>query len=244
MHRPCSVLITLFLILFPPASFAEVLMVGFGTHKPPYVYENENKGLEYELVEAALADAGIEINAYYAPLERLHRMLANKELHAMATTNETSGVIAHYSQVYIEYHNVAVSLQRNHIRLETIADLQGHSISAFQRARFLLGPRFLAMTAANTRYREEARQITRNLLLYAGRVDVMIGDRRIIRAFNGDIADRVDISQPVTEHTLFPPTGYRMGFVNRSVRDRFDQGLSAIHADGRYQAITQRYEQF
>ncbi|MFT6430711.1 MAG: polar amino acid transport system substrate-binding protein [Halopseudomonas sp.] len=96
MHRPCSVLIIFFLILFPPASFAEVLMVGFGTHKPPYVYEGENKGLEYELVEAALADAGIEIHGYYAPLEGLHRMLANKEPHAMATTNETSGVIAYY----------------------------------------------------------------------------------------------------------------------------------------------------
>jgi polar amino acid transport system substrate-binding protein len=231
-------------MFFPSAGFAEVLMVGFGTHKPPYVYEDENRGLEYELVEAALADAGIEINAYYAPLERLHRMLANKELHAMASTNETSGVAAHYSQVYIEYHNVAVSLQRNSIRLDTVEDLQDHSISAFQRARFLLGPRFQTMTAANTRYREEARQITRNLLLYAGRVDVMIGDRRIMRAFNGDIADRVDVSQPVTEHALFAPTGYRMGFIDRSMRDRFDQGLVAIHADGRYRAITRRYEQF
>lgn len=71
---------------------------------------------------------------------------------------------------------MAVSLQCNHIHLGTIDDLQGHSISAFQRARYLLGPRFLAMTEANARYREEARQITRNLLLYAGRVDVMIGD--------------------------------------------------------------------
>ncbi len=244
MSRPCNAFFLVMMAMLPSSGFAEVLLVGFGTHKPPYVFEGEDKGLEYELVEAALADAGVEMKPYYAPLERLHRMLGNQELHAMASTNETSGVAAHYSRIYIEYQNVALSLQRNNIRLETIEDLQSHSISAFQRARFVLGPGFQAMTAANARYREEARQVTRNLLLYAGRVDVMIGDRRIIRAFNTDVADRVDVSQPVTEHALFAPTGYRVGFVDRSMRDRFDQGLVALRADGRYQAITRRYEQY
>jgi hypothetical protein len=35
-----------------------------------------------------------------------------------------------------------------------------------------------------------------------------------------------------------------MDFTNRSVRESCDQGLSAIHTDGSYHAITQRYEQF
>lgn len=221
--------------------FAERLVVGFGTHKPPYVFENEDSGLEYELVEAALSHAGLKMKPYYAPLERLHRMLQYQELDAMASTNQTSGVNAHYSDIYIEYQNIAVSLRRNNIDLRSVDDLKGYSVSAFQRARYVLGPRFQAMTAANPRYREEPRQITRNLLLYAGRVDVMIGDRRIMRAFNDDIVDRVDVTQPVTEHTLFPPTGYRVGFVNADTRDRFDQGLAAIRANGRYQAIIQRY---
>jgi hypothetical protein len=34
------------------------------------------------------------------------------------------------------------------------------------------------------------------------------------------------------------------GFIDRSMRDRFDQGLVVIHADGRYRAINRRYEQF
>ena len=32
---------------------AEELSVGFGTHKPPYVFERENKGLEFDIVVAA-----------------------------------------------------------------------------------------------------------------------------------------------------------------------------------------------
>lgn len=244
MPRICT---TVFLALFalaPASSLADVLIVGFGTHKPPYVFENESRGLDYELVEAALGEVGIEMQPYYAPLERLHRMLQYQELDAMATTNQTSGVTAHYSAVYIDYQNVAVTLQHRDIRLERIEDLGNYSISAFQRARFVLGPRFGKMAAANALYREEARQITRNLLLYAGRVDVMIGDRRIIGAFNSDIADRVDISQPVTEHSLFPPTRYRVGFVDAAMQTRFDQGLAAIRANGRYREITQRYADY
>ncbi|GGC87959.1 substrate-binding periplasmic protein [Halopseudomonas salina] len=241
MTRPVITFLTLMAVLLSPRSFAEVVVVGFGTHKPPYVFEYDGSGLEYELIEAALEHVGLEMEPYYSPLERLHRMLQYRELGAMATTNQTSGVDAHYSEIYIEYENVAVTLQNRNIQLGAIEDLGGYSISAFQRARFVLGPRFGKMTAANSRYREEARQITRNLLLYAGRVDVMIGDRRIIRAFNSEIADRVDVSQPVTEHFLFPPTGYRVGFVDAAIRDRFDQGLAAIRSNGRYELITQRY---
>ncbi len=244
MSRFTPMLCKLVLAVLPSSSFAEAVVVGFGTHKPPYVFELEERGLEYELVEAALEHAGLEMQPYYAPLERLHRMLQYRELGAMASTNQTSGVEAHYSGVYMEYQNVAVTLQQRKIRLDSIDDLEGYSISAFQRASFVLGPVFRAMTEGNPQYREEARQITRNLLLYSGRVDVMIGDRRIIRAFNREIVDRVDVSQPVTEHFLFPPTGYRVGFVDAAIRDRFNEGLIAIQGNGQYQAITQRYEDY
>lgn len=229
------------LLVLPSGAYAESVLVGFGTHKPPYVLEQQDSGLEYELVEAALAQAGLQMKPYYAPLERLHRMLQHQELDAMASTNRTSGVEAHYSDIYIEYQNVAVSLRHRNIQLDAIDDLKAYSVSAFQRARFVLGPEFNRMSSANPRYREEARQVTRNLLLYAGRIDVMIGDRRIMQAFNTEIADRVDVNQPVTEHRLFPPTGYRVGFVDPALRDRFDQGLAAIRSDGRYQTIDRRY---
>jgi len=244
MHRHYLTFLLVILLLWSRAGFAAPLLVGFGTHKPPYVFEDEDSGLDYELVEAAMAQAGLEMKPHYAPLERLHRMLQHQELDAMATTNQTSGVSAHYSYIYIEYQNIAVTLKHRNITLDTVGDLAGYSISAFQRARFVLGPEFTTMTAKNPRYREEARQITRNLLLYAGRVDVMIGDRRIIRAFNSEIADRVDVSQPVTEHSLFPPTGYRVGFADAALRDRFDKGLDAIRANGQYRAITRRYEAY
>ena len=234
----------LLLCLGAAPALGESFKVGFGTDKPPYIFEGEARGLEYDIVLAAFAQQQREVQPYHAPLERLHRMLERGELDAITSTNTTSGIPAHYSAIYLEYQNVAVSLAARNVQLTGIEDLGLYSVSAFQRARFLLGDEFRSMALNNRRYREEARQVTRNMLLYAGRVDVMIGDRRIFRAFDPVVADRVDIHQPVVEHDLFPPTGYRVGFVRDADRDLFDQGLAAIIDSGEYQRIEARYAEY
>lgn len=220
---------------------AEVLHVGFGTHKPPYVFEGEPRGLEYELVDRAAHNAGFEVTAYYAPIERLHLMLRRGEIDAITTTHERSGVEAFYSDVYIHYHNVAVALASRGYRIERIADLGQYSVSAFQRARVLLGAEFERMAMNNPRYREEALQINRNRLLYSGRADVVVGDKRIILQLNREVADQVDVTQPLSWFELFPPTPYRVGFRLDEQRRRFDQGLRLLRESGEYQRIEQRY---
>tara|TARA_Y100001951_G_scaffold67635_1_gene54572 strand:+ start:31300 stop:32025 length:726 start_codon:yes stop_codon:yes gene_type:complete len=220
---------------------ADVLHVGFGTHKPPYIYEGERRGLEYELIERAAQNAGFEVTVYYAPMERLHLMLRRGEIDAIATTHQRSGVKAYYSQTYIYYHNVAVALARRGYRIEHIADLGNYSVSAFQRARLLLGPEFERMALNNPRYREEALQINRNRLLYSGRVDVVVGDKRILRYFNREVADQVDVTQALSWFEMFPPTPYRVGFRLDRQRQRFDEGLRKLRESGEYQRIEQRY---
>ncbi|MDP9941004.1 substrate-binding periplasmic protein [Ectopseudomonas alcaliphila] len=220
---------------------AQVLHVGFGTHKPPYVFEGEPRGLEYELVDGAARNAGFEVTAYYAPMERLHLMLRRGEIDAITTTHERSGVEAFYSDIYIQYHNAAVALAKRGYQIEHIADLGNYSVSAFQRARVLLGPEFERMAMNNPRYREEALQINRNRLLYSGRTDVVVGDKRIIRYLDREVDDQVDVSQPLAWFEIFPPTLYRVGFRRDEQRRRFDEGLRMLRESGEYQRIEQRY---
>ena len=230
------------LLWFVTSAQAERLNVGFGTHKPPYVFEGEPRGLEYDLVNQAARHAGFELDAHYAPMERLHLMLRRGEIDAIATTHERSGVEAFYSDIYIHYHNAAVALAKRGYRIERIADLRGHSISTFQRARWLLGEEFQRMAEHNPDYREEAQQINRNRLLYSGRVDVVVGDRRIIRYFDAEVAGQVDVTQPLTWYAIFAPTPYRLGFRFDAQRQRFNQGLRLLRESGEYAAITRRYE--
>jgi len=126
--------------------------------------------------------------------------------------------------------------------IHDIADLSHYSASSFQRARQLLGPQFEAMANANPRYREEGDQKVRNLLLYSGRVDVIVGDWRIINYFTRQIASERDIRQPVTVYHLFAATPYQVAFRYRWQRDGFDRGLASLRASGAYAQIVRHYD--
>ena len=240
----CKWLLALGMLWLSMTASADPFRVGFGTHKPPYIFEGESRGLEYDLVAAALRSVGYEIEAHYAPMERLHLMLRRGDIDCIATTNEQSGVAAYYSTPYIHYHNVAVALASRQYQIATIADLGRYSVSAFQRARFLLGPEFQRMAEANPNYREEAQQITRNRLLFTGRIDVVIADFRILRYFNLEVMDQVDVSQPLTQYPILAPTPYQLGFRFQSPRDQFNRGLAAIRRSGEYETIERRYAQY
>jgi polar amino acid transport system substrate-binding protein len=220
---------------------AQTLRLGFGTHKPPYVFEGEARGLEYDIVVAAAQRGGLQVQVQYAPMERLHLMLRRGQIDAIATTNELSGVSASYSDAYIHYQNVAVALSARQLDIQQISDLGRYSVSAFQRARFLLGKEFQQMAEANPQYHEEAYQIARNRLLYSGRVDVVVSDMRILRYFNREVYTQVDVSQPLAIYPIFAATGYKLGCNRQSDCVAFNLGLAAIRASGEYSAIERRY---
>lgn len=229
------------LLLLSLTASAQTLRLGFGTDKPPYVFENQARGLEYDIVVAAAERAGFKLEVEYAPMERLHLRLRRGEIDAIATTNELSGVTAFYSDAYIQYQNVAVALRSQQLDIQRISDLQRYSVSAFQRARFLLGLEFQQMAQNNPRYREEAYQITRNRLLYSGRVDVVVSDFRILRYFNREVYTQVDVSQPLDVFSIFPATDYKLGCIHEAHCQRFNRGLASIRESGDYAAIERRY---
>jgi len=232
----------LVLLFISLTASAQGLRFGFGTHKPPYIYEGQARGLEYDIVLAAASLGGLEVEPYFAPMERLSMMMRKGQLDAIATTHERNGDSPFYSDVYIRYQNVAVALRSRNLSIERISDLTAYSVNAFQRARVLLGSEYQAMAESNPRYREEAFQIARNRMLYSGRVDVVVTDMRILRYFNREVHSQVDVSQPITIYPIFPVTDYKIGCLKQSDCERFSKGLALLRSSGDYALIEQRYE--
>jgi polar amino acid transport system substrate-binding protein len=238
-------IIALFSVLLAttPAT-AETINFGFGTDKPPYVFEHEARGLEYDIIQAAMREAGLTLNVRYLPIDRLHLTLEHGELDAIASTNVQSGLRnAAYSDVVLHYRNVAIALASKGYAIEDVEDLAPFSVSTFQSARRVLGSGFDRMAERNQGYREEPRQITRNRLLYTDRVDVIVGDYLIHQYLNLAAKGEVDVDQPIAVYPIFASTPYRVGFRDPLLRDRFNRGLAAIRASGEYDRIRQRYEQ-
>ncbi|MNR65450.1 hypothetical protein D3C85_1884900 [compost metagenome] len=73
---------------------------------------------------------------------------------------------------------------------------------------------------------------------------MVVGDPRILRYFNREVAKQVDTRQPLTWYMLLPATPYSVGFRLEQQCQRFDQGLAAIRASGEYLRIEQRYADY
>lgn len=233
---PASLAASLFAHAVPP-----VLHVAIGINKPPYIVEATRSGLEYELVNAIVTEMGYRMEPDFVPPARMAMLVRAGQFDMAITVREVSGLPGFYSAPYIRYQNAAFALARTNVRLDSIEDLSRYSVAAFQNARIALGERFRAATDQNPNYQEVSPQSTQNKLLYAGRVDVVVADRRIFHYFNGEVGSTVDTRQPIREYSLFPPTDYQALFRQANQRDQFNAALQRIHDNGVYDAILRRY---
>lgn len=224
-----------------PAARAAEVRVLIGNSLPPYIIERENRGVEYDIVKEALALRGHQMVPHYVPFARIPVELERGTGDAALTVNADSGLRVCFSDVHILYRNYAISLASRGLRIEAMDDLRGKTIRAFQNARLYLGPDFSAVTADNPGYAETANQQTQNAMLFAGRVDVVVGDINIFNWFNRTLPDTPETRQPVALHPLFEAAQYRVGFRDPALCADFNEGLRQLRASGRYDAIVASY---
>lgn len=215
--------------------------VGMGLTKPPYILESGTEGIEIEIAEQALAAAGYRMVGLQFPPARGLAMQRAGQLDALLSVDEGIGGKDYFSEPYITYQNVAISLASRNLQLKRVEDLASYSVAAFQNAEVVLGERFRAVVQGHRHYKEYPQQIIQNNLLYTHRVDVVVGDRRIFRHFIQQLDAKVDVSQPITIHPIFPPTPRKVVFRDAQLRDRFNAGLKTIQGNGVYEAILRKY---
>lgn len=231
-----------------PAQARELrpLKIGIGLSKPPYIFTPGAAlpGYEYEIADKAFAAAGFKMQAEQLPPARALALLRAGQLDGMLTVDEGIGGNDHFSEPYIAYQNVAVTLSSRGIRLGHVDELLQYSVAAFQNAHLILGDSFRRMAAQHRNYREHPQQVTQNRLLFSGRVDVVVGDRLIFRYLTQQIDAPLPADRAVTYHTLFPPSPRRAVFRDPAVRDAFNAGLRTIRRNGVYAGIEKRYQSF
>lgn len=218
------------------AAPAQVLQVALGETKAPYVQAEQNSGVEVELVTALLQDAGYTVRMQYMPNRRAVSLLETGLLDAAISPRGPF-----LSEPYIAYQNMALTLCRRHLRLNTLADLEGHSIAAFQNASQFLGAEFSAQAAHNPNYREPG-QASINRLLYAGAVEVGVADINIFLSINRQFGLGQAANEELCPYPLFPPTLYRLAFRDQAVRDSFNRALRRALRGQLYETLGRRYQ--
>ncbi|MCP3129541.1 ABC transporter substrate-binding protein [Shewanella sp. KJ2020] len=233
-------LLLISLLILPSYAVSVSLTIGSALNRPPYILEDTRSGLEIDIIKAAFREMGMSVNFKFYSRKRQLLYFNQERVDAVMTMSQLNGVRGYWSESYIEYDNVAISLASRQLKINSIAQLQNYSIIAFENARLLLGPEFAAV-AAKARYSEVDNQLSQNNTLYLGRIDTVVADRYVFTALNQLVEQNVAPQQPVSYHLVFPPTPYRMVFHNSVARDIFNQGLAKIKANGVYEALVAQY---
>lgn len=224
----------------------EVHMI-FGLALPPYVIQESNSGFEIDIIRAALAVKGHTLKPTYASFLVVPKMLKEKQADAAQRGNpdlKESDGFYYGSEPTVIYQDNAITLKKNNLKIDSLAELQGKSIVSFQGATQFLGPEFAAAVKGNQNYQESSNERRKLQMLYANSAQVYTGDVNIFKYYRTSVKNDVDTTQEVVYHKVFPTNTdvtRNAVFLDKQVRDDFNAGLKQLKSSGQYQQIIKKY---
>lgn len=236
--------------LVSPLSNAKSLKLAAAMEIPPYVISSDKMGskigLELELVKEAFVLFGYEIEFVLVPLARLAFMLKQDDIDGSLTLSRTFDLPhdvpkIYFSDPYILYKNIAVSLKKNNFIIENIKALEDKKMIAFQNASKYLGNDFKQAAELSPDYRQLAKQNLQVEMLFRERTEVLILDINIFNFYKDVNKHRTDYDLPVMIYSIFPDNYYSVGFKDPKVSNDFDRGIQQLRKSGRYDQILKKY---
>ncbi|WP_455757684.1 substrate-binding periplasmic protein [Sulfurimonas sp.] len=230
------------LMLFSTLSSKEVQTV-FSYSTPPYVFK-DGSGILVTIVKESLAKNSHTVKPVFVNIGRSFEMFKHGYVDATTIIKKNSGLDAHYSDYFMQYHNAAFALKSKQYKIEKMSDLKNYHYIAFQNARKYLGAKFGEIAkSAGDRYSEVADQRQQVYKLLHGRTDVVVMDRHIFRFYKNQLISegKVDKGIETELFELFEPTKYRAAFKDENIRDDFNDGIKKVKKSGRYDEIYDNY---
>lgn len=141
-----------------------------------------------------------------------------------------------HADTYLPFEDVAVSLRDKQLTINTVNDLSGKRIIAYQGAKSVLGDGF-SQIVEDESYLEKAEREVQLTLLANDRADVVVGERRLLTY----IMDKQFPDEQLTVHPIFETKRYGAITNNKALQQEFDAELTTMKASGVYQAILARW---
>ncbi|GAA0677604.1 substrate-binding periplasmic protein [Rheinheimera tangshanensis] len=228
-----------FVLFFSLVSlFTQAASIKVGLHdSAPWAYRNaqgEMTGVDYEIVKAILQREGIEAEFELYSYNRLLKLFSEQKLD-IASPVAVPYPGAFYSQPYFTVLDVVANKSTTKLNIDSMKDLTGKTIVAYQQASEVLGPDFSAIIKT-AHYLEEADREKQFELLMNDRVQLMVGDRKVLSYY----ANKNYGQGTLQIHEIFPAVEYPAAFWSPELQARFNAGLLHLIESGEFQKIHDR----
>lgn len=225
----------LILLLSLICTLAQAAPIKVGLHdSAPWAYrdaQGEITGVDYEIVKAILQREGIEAEFELYSYSRLLKLFSEQKLD-IASPVAVPYPGAFYSQPYFTVLDVVISKSNNPKKINNLQDLAGKTIVAYQQASEVLGPDFSAIIK-KAHYLEEADRVKQFELLMNDRVQLMVGDAKVLAYY----ATQNYGPDSIKMYQIFPSVDYPAAFWNAELQAKFNSGLLHLTESGDFDKI-------
>jgi polar amino acid transport system substrate-binding protein len=200
------------------------LSIAVSCAEPPYYGFNGFEGKEWGLVKTALLNVGHEARLYYLTAAEGVSAMEKGEIDAIWTCGSVQASPDGYylSAPLLPRQCVAISLARNNLKIDTLDDLAGKKVAFHTSLYATMGPELGEFIANNPLVQSVANHQLLDMLLYNGRIDVLISELSVFNYNLQQLSPRVDTTQPLVFHNIFPVYYPRLVFKDEGLRDEFN----------------------
>ncbi len=217
------------------SSLAHTSPIKVGLHdSAPWAYRDSQgqiTGIDYDIVQNILRQQGIEAEFELYSYSRLLKLFSEHKLD-IASPVAVPYPGAYYSQPYFTIQDVVVSRRDSPMPIRQLSDLKGKSIVAYQQASAVLGPDF-AQQMKQAYYLEEADRKKQFELLFNNRVQLIVGDERVLSFYSRTYYG----PNLLSIYPIFPAVDYPAAFWNAGLQQQFNQGLEQLKTQGKLAEI-------
>ncbi|MFC3379492.1 substrate-binding periplasmic protein [Rugamonas sp. CCM 8940] len=218
------------------------LKVGMHSMIAPFVLPDEQSGLLVDVLRAAFATQGVRAEFLYMPQVRLNLALRDGTVDVSANARPDiagKAILSHWP--VSNFRNMAITLRSHIPAMQAVEELSRWRITAFARARQMLGPAYRAAVERSPNYRETNVMPSAALLLQ--RTDVIISQRDIFLYYlSQQVPDAPAQMDKLAFHDILGPgNAYWMAFHTAEQRDLFERGVAEIYRNGEIDRIVERY---
>lgn len=239
----------LFMFSFCGQANDKVVSIGVA-HFPPYsiVEGGSITGAEVEIIQESLAIMGYRAKFISYPYGRLPLAFSSKDIDStIVTLKNFHKLDVFYSEVVLpEYQTVAVHLEKNKLKIDSINDLEYLSVLAHQRAHLFYGAEYKRIAEMNKEaatYNETARQESQVRMLFYDRIDVIVLAHEIFMYLKSNSIYPERDRKFVVSKIFGDKFGFYNAFWDKKVRNDFNSGLAKIKTNGTYDQILIKYLQ-
>jgi len=227
----------------PTFAQAEALTILAG-YLPPMITA-EGTGREAEVITTVLERCGHSVTFQVEPFTRHWHSYMVGEGDGVTTVPIGMELPGGQSGPYVQYQNGVSSLSDRNDNFTGLEDLQNRSVIAFMGASQII-PGLADATSRFSEYQEIADQIGQSRMIFAGRVDAVIGDGMIFAEYNAQLQAnsedlRFDPHQDVSFQAIFAPSDYAMNFRSDAITADFNRCYGDAMADGTLDAINKKW---